>query len=84
MHHVGTALRVEMQERLGIGGRAEARTIDLEFCAQLRIIVDFAVEYDDETSVFTGHRLGSAVGKIDDRKPSMPESAMSVHAPPSA
>jgi len=44
--------------------------------------VDFAIEHNDETAVFTGHRLGSAVGKVDDRKPSMPEAAMPVRAPP--
>jgi hypothetical protein len=66
MHHLGTVARVQMQERLGIGGCAEEHTISLEFCAQLRIVVDFAVEHDDETAVFTGHRLGSTVGKVDD------------------
>src|SRR5580658_1913584 len=66
MNHLGTVARVEMQERFCVGGCAEACAVSLEFCAQLRIVVDFAVEHDDETAVFTGHRLGSTVGKVDD------------------
>ncbi len=56
--------------------------VSLEFSAQLRIVVDFAVEHDDETAVAAGHRLGSTVGEVDDRKPSMPEAAMTVRGPP--
>jgi hypothetical protein len=54
----------------------------LELDAQLRVVVDLAVEHDDETAVFTCHRLGSTVGKVDDREPSMPEAATPVRGPP--
>src|ERR1700691_2549074 len=83
MYHLGAMARIEMQEHLGVGGRAEAGAVRLEFGAELRIIVDLAIEYDDETAVFTGHWLGSTVGEVDDRKPSMPEGAMPVRTPPS-
>jgi hypothetical protein len=82
MYHLGAVTRVEMQEHLRVGGRAKAGALCLEFGTELRIIVDLAIEYDDETAVFTGHWLGSTVGEVDDRKPSMPEGAMPVRAPP--
>ena len=58
--------------------------VGLELRAQLRIVVDLAVEHDDETAVFTRHRLGGAVGKVEDRQPTMPEAATPVRAPPGA
>src|ERR1700677_2525906 len=82
MDHLGAVTRVEMQQHLRVGGRAEAGAVRLELGTELRIIVDLAIEYDDETAVFTGHWLRSTVGEVDDRKPSMPEGAMSVRAPP--
>ena len=82
MHHLGAVARVEMQERLRVGGRAEARAVGLEVHAQLRIVVNLAVEHDDETAVFTCHRLGSTVGKVEDREPSMPQAAAPVRGPP--
>src|SRR6202050_2748015 len=82
MYHLGAVTRVEMQQHLRVGARAEAGAVRLEFGTELRIIVDLAIEYDDEAAVFTGHWLGRTVGEVDDRKPSMPESAMPVRAPP--
>ena len=45
-------------------GRVSA--LDLEFHTQLRIVVDLAVEHNDETTVFTCHWLGSTIGKVND------------------
>ena len=73
-----------MQQHFRVGGRAEARAVGLEFRAQLRIVVDLAVEHDDEPAVVTHHRLRSSVGEIDDREPSMPQAATPVPAPPHA
>jgi hypothetical protein len=84
MYHLGAVPRVKMQERLRVGSRTETGTVPLEFSAELRIVVDLAVEHDDESTVVTFHRLGSSVGKVDDRKPSMPQTAMPVDTPPSA
>ncbi len=61
MYHLGAVVRVKVQERLCVGGRTEAHAVVFEFRAQLRIVVDLAVEHDDETVVFTCHRLGSTV-----------------------
>src|ERR1700733_10908641 len=82
MYHLGAVTRVEMQEHLRVGGRAEAGAVRLEFGTELRIIVDLAIDCDDEPAVFAGHWLASTGGEGDDRQPSMPEGAMSVRAPP--
>src|SRR5207253_5394003 len=47
MYHLGAVASVEVQERLSVGSRAEARALDLELHTQLRIVVDLAVEHDD-------------------------------------
>src|SRR4029077_7364990 len=49
VHYLGAMTRVEVQERLRVGGGAEARAVGLELGAQLRIVVDLAIEHDDET-----------------------------------
>jgi hypothetical protein len=82
MYHLGAVPRIEMQERLGVGSGTETGAVSLKFDAQLRIVVDLAVEYDDESTVVTNHWLGSSLGKVDDRKPSVPQTAMPVQAPP--
>ena len=82
MHHLGAMTRVEVQEHLRIGGRAEARAVGLELDAQLRIVVDLAVEHDDEPAVFTDHRLRSALGEIDDRRAADARGRNAGHCPP--
>src|SRR5579864_5968826 len=82
MYHFGAVPHIEMQQRLGVGSRTEVDTVFLEFGAKLWIVVDLAVEYDDESTDITNHWLGSSVGKVDDRKPSMPKTAMTVVTPP--
>src|SRR2546430_6683187 len=84
MHHLGAVARVEVQERLRVGGRAEACTLGFELHTQLRIIVNLDIEHNDGAAALSCHRLGSAVGKIDDRKASMPQAAMPVPTPPGA
>jgi hypothetical protein len=83
MNHLGTVTRVEMQERLRVGSRPKVGAVHLEFSAELRIVVDLAVEDHDESTIITCHWLGSSVGKVDDRKPSMPHTATPIRAPPS-
>jgi hypothetical protein len=50
-----------MQQRFGIGGRAEPHAASLEFGAQFRVIVDFAVEAHHKAAVGADHRLGGAI-----------------------
>ncbi len=66
VHHRSAVARVEVQQRFGIGGRAEAHALGLEFGAQRPVIVDLAVEGDDDVAVGAGHRLGGAVGQVED------------------
>src|ERR1700758_5329472 len=82
MHQSFSITRVKMENSFGIGCCAEPDSCAFEFGAQLRVVVDFSVEHDDQTTVITHHRLGRAVGKIDDRKSPMTESAPSIRIPP--
>ena len=84
VHHRGAVARVEVQKRLRIGGRAEARAGSLEFCAQRLVVVDLAVEGDDNIAVHTRHRLGCAIRQVEDRQPPMPKPAAPAGAPPDA
>src|SRR5262249_27258005 len=48
VHHLGAVLRIEVQQHFCIGARAESRSLSLEIPSQLRMIIDFAIKYDDE------------------------------------
>ena len=71
-----------MQQHLRIGGRAETHAFGLELLAQRRIVVDLAVEDDDEPSVFADHWLRSALREIEDGKPAMAKTAPPILTPP--
>jgi hypothetical protein len=58
---------VEVQQRLGVGRGAEPAALRLDLGAQGGQVVDLAVEDDDEPAVLAGHRLGGALGQVDDR-----------------
>src|ERR1700680_533941 len=75
MYHLGAITCIEMQERFRVGSRAKVGAVPLELSAELRIVVDLAVEDNDKLTVITCHWLGSSVGKVDDRKPSMAQTA---------
>src|ERR1700756_530563 len=48
----------------------------------VRIVADFSVKNDDEAAIITCHRLGCAVGQINDGEAAVPEPAMPVATPP--
>ena len=60
----------------------KAHAFGLELLAQRRIVVDLAVEDDDEPSVVADHWLRGALREIEDRKPAVTEAAASILAPP--
>src|ERR1700732_1305525 len=64
MYHLGAVTSIEVQERLRVGSRAKVGAVLLEFSAELRIVVDLAVENNDESTILTCHWLGSSVGKV--------------------
>src|SRR5580700_1188374 len=53
VNHPCAVTRVEMQECLRVGGCAEVGAFRLEFSAELRIVVNLAVEHDDKPTVLT-------------------------------
>src|SRR5205823_5297636 len=81
LEHRAPVAGVEMQKRFRIGRRAEARALGLELGAQLRIIVNLAVEHDVDAAVLARHRLRGALREIEDRKPPMAEPAAAVVRP---
>ena len=82
-----------MQQDLGVGLASENVALCLETAAQFAIVVNLAVEGDDQLAVGADHRLGAGVGEIDDREPPVPEADAAIgddplrpdhpgHAPP--
>ena len=70
-------LLVEVDDRLGVGARAEPVALGLEARAQLGVVVDLAVEGDPDRAVLVGHRLVPGRRQVDDRQPPVAEH----HAP---
>ena len=68
-----TPFTVPVQENLGIGMVGlESVTLRLQFSPEIRMVVDLAVEDDCDFLVGRAHWLGT-IGKINNRKPPMPE-----------
>ena len=65
LHAFRAHLFVEMNDDFGIGLGVEAMTALFQFGAELRKIVDFAIEDDPRAAVFVEYRLVAA-GKVDD------------------
>jgi hypothetical protein len=57
---------VEVQQHLGVGAGAEDVALRLQLAAQLAVVVDLAVEGDDELAVGTHHGLCAALAEVDD------------------
>ena len=60
VHHRLAVAGIEVKQDLGIGIAGEARAAGFELAAQLRIIVNLAVERHPVAAIGTGHRLQRA------------------------
>src|ERR1041384_3997146 len=68
-----TPFSPSLQQNLCIGLRSELMTFGDQLLTQLAIVVDLAVENDDESIVMREHRLVTGAARVDDRKPAMTE-----------
>jgi hypothetical protein len=66
VNHIGPAVAIELQQDLGVALRAEAHALRFEVGAKLAMVIDLAVECDDDASVLGTHRLGSGIAEIHD------------------
>ena len=58
-----------LRDDLRVARREEAQAVGLELAAQLAVVVDAAVEGDDEPEVGVHQRLGRPVAEVDDLQP---------------
>src|SRR5438045_294650 len=82
MHHLSAVAGIEVQKRFGIRRCSELDSFGLQLRAQFRVVVDLAIEYNDETTVFANHRLRRAIRQIEDRQTAMGQTATAVCTPP--
>src|SRR5258706_13614569 len=75
---------IQMEQGLGVGGRAKADAVSFELVAQRGVIVDFTIERDDKPSILARHRLRSTIREIEDRETPMGKSAAPRCVPPNA
>ena len=68
----------EMAQRFGIGARAKDVSRSPQARRQVTVVVDFAVERDDDVAVFIAHRLPAFGPQIDDRQPAMAEAHQAI------
>ena len=59
----------QVGEDFGVAAAAEGCAFPLEPTAQLAVVIDLAVEGDDDPSVRGTHRLTAGLRKVEDRQP---------------
>ena len=59
----------QVGEHLGVAAAAEDIPFPLEPTTELTVVIDFAVEGDDDPAVRGTHRLTAGLRKIEDRQP---------------
>ena len=75
--HVAAVLLVEVGKDLGVAAAAEAMAPALEVASQLVMVVELAVEDDDDRSVLVRHRLVAQRRQVDDPEPRVDEARSS-------
>jgi hypothetical protein len=75
---------VQVQQYLRVGFAAEDVALRFELAAQFAVVVDFAVEGDDELAVCALHRLCAALGEVDDGQAAVAEGDAAVVGEPFA
>ena len=80
--HAGPQLVEGLEQHLGVGRGEEAVAGALQLGAQLAVVVDAAVEDGGQAQLGVDHRLGAALGQVDDLQPAVAERgrARGVHA----
>ena len=73
-------LLVEPEQDLGVRRRPEAVALPLEVALERLVVVDLAVEDDRHRPALAPgrHRLGAALGEVDDREPAVPQADAAV------
>ncbi len=82
LHETLPFKRIQVQKRLGIAVAVIARAARFAPGAQLRMIVDFAVENNQQLPIFRRHGLGRAFTQINDREPTMGEADAALRIRP--
>lgn len=82
MHHFEAVVRVQVQQHFRIRVRSKSDSARFERSAQRGIVVDLAIEYNNQAAIIADHGLGRAVGQIENRKPAMRKTATTIRAPP--
>ena len=75
---------VQVQQDFGVGFGAEDVALRFELAAQFAVVVDLAVEGDDELAVGAVHRLRAALGEVDDGQAAVAQGDSSVIGEPFA
>jgi hypothetical protein len=76
--HAFAVLFVEMDQRLGIGAGAEPVPLGHQRRAELLVIVDLAVEDQQDAAVLVAHRLMPA-GDVHDAEAAHPQAHVAFH-----
>jgi hypothetical protein len=77
-HAIAPVLLVEVEDHLAVAPRAERVTPGEKLPPELGEVVDLPVRHQRHAAVLVAHRLPGVGGKVDDRKPAMPERARAV------
>lgn len=75
---------IKVQEDFGVGFGAEDAALGFETLPKWAVVVDFAIEADDELAVGAGHGLRGAFAEVDDGEPPMAEADALVGGNPFA
>src|SRR5712691_6411707 len=82
MNHCRAFGGVEVEQHLGVRLRAKRTSLCLELAPQRAVVINLAVESHDELPVRALHRLGAALGKVDDGQAPMTEAHAVVRGMP--
>ncbi len=73
LQHLLAEVLEKMQQHFRVRGRFENMPARKQFRAQFAVVVNFAIEYDTQRTVFVGHRLFAGGGEIDDLQAPKPQ-----------
>lgn len=79
---VQSILLIGVENGFGVGRGAEAVAFAAQLATQLAVVVDFAIEGDDELAVFAFHRLVAGRRRIEDAQAAMSEADFAVRIDP--
>ncbi len=68
LHAIAAIFLIQVDDGFSVAAGAVVMSLGLQRGAQLRMVVDFAIENDPDVMIFVGQRLVSALD-VDDAKP---------------